>query len=128
MAGTTPLGTTVTIDSTVCSDILDVSFSPGSVELIDVTDLSDTNRSKIAGFVDIGTVSVTMNWDKTIYAALIASADGASMVTTITFSDTSTWAGDGVLDITGFSISSGAGVSSTVNIQQLSAWTFTAAS
>jgi hypothetical protein len=50
------------------------------------------------------------------------------MVTTITFSDTSTWAGDGVLDITGFSISSGAGVSSTVNIQQLSAWTFTAAS
>jgi hypothetical protein len=127
MAGTTPLGTTVTIDSTAYADVLDVSYSPGSVELIDTTDLSDTTRTKIAGFVDIGSVSVTFNWSKTEYASILADADGSAKAIVVTFSDTSTWAGNGVLDVPGFSITPGSGVSGTVNIQQTEAWTFTAA-
>ena len=128
MAGTTPLGTTVTIDSTVYSDVLDVSYSPGSVELIDTTDLSDTTRTKIAGFVDIGGVSVTFNWSKTEFASILADADGTAKDIVVTFSDTSTWAGEGLLDVPGFSITPGSGVSGTVNIQQTEQWTFTAAS
>lgn len=127
MAGTTPLGTTITIDGTAYTDILDVSYSPGSVELIDTTDLSDVTRTKVSGFIDIGSVSLTFNWDKTSYASILADADGIAKTCVVTFSDTSTWTGDGLLDIPGFSITPGSGVSGTVNIQQTAAWVFAAA-
>ena len=127
MAGTTPLGTTVAVGGTTLSDVLDVNFSPGSTELIDVTDLSDTTRVKLAGYVDTGSISVTINWDKTNYAALLALADGDSETCTVTFSDTSTWSGAGTIDLAGFAVSGGSGVTSSFSIHQLSAWTFTAA-
>ena len=132
MAGTTPLGTKISINTsggtpTVYADVLDISYSPGSVELIDTTDLSDTTRTKIAGFVDIGSVSVTFNWSASEYASILAYADGSAKEIVVTFSDTSTWDGDGLLDVPGFSITPGSGVSGTVNIQQTEAWAFTAA-
>ena len=127
MAGTTPLGTTVLFNATTYSDILDVSYSPGSVELIDTTDLSDTTRTKVVGFVDIGTVSVTLNWTASDYDQLVTDADGAAHTCTVTFGNatSSTWSGQGVLDIPGFSVSAGSGVSGTITIQQTAAWTFT---
>ena len=131
MAGTTPLGTTVAVGGTTLDDVLDVNYSPGSTELIDITDLSDTTRVKLAGYVDTGSISVTINWNKTTFDALEAIAvAGAAVAATITFSDGSTWATtDGaIIDMAGFSISGGSGVTSSFSIHQLSAWTFTAAS
>ena len=132
MAGTTPLGTSISISvpagtPTVYTDVLDISYSPGSTELIDTTDLSDTFRTKVSGFIDIGSVSLTFNWDKTSYASILAFADGSAKEVVITFSDGSTWDGDGILDVPGFSISPGSGVSGTVSIQQTAVWAFTAA-
>jgi hypothetical protein len=128
MAGTTPLGTTVTVGTTTLSDILDVNYSGGTVELIDVTDLSDTTRSKLAGYVDTGSISVTANFDDATHDALVTLADGGSETCTVTFADTSTWSGSGTIDVAGFSVSSGSGVTTTFTIHMLSAWTFTAAS
>tara|TARA_Y100001938_G_scaffold120729_1_gene167779 strand:- start:99 stop:491 length:393 start_codon:yes stop_codon:yes gene_type:complete len=126
MAGTTPLGTTVsfTDGGTAYSDVQDVSFSAGSVELLDVTALGDTTRVKLAGHVDLGTVSVTLNYNKTDYSAILALADGGTETITVTFSDGSTWSGDGVIDQPAFNIAGGSAVSMSVNVQQLSAWAF----
>jgi hypothetical protein len=127
MAGTTPLGTSVTVGGTTLTDVLDVNYSPGSTELIDITDLSDTTRVKLAGYVDNGSISVTINWSAADYSALntIAVA-GAATNATVTFSDASTWSTlDGaILDMAGFAISGGSGVTSSFTIHQLSAWTF----
>tara|TARA_R110000824_G_scaffold111429_3_gene259858 strand:- start:3232 stop:3615 length:384 start_codon:yes stop_codon:yes gene_type:complete len=127
MAGVTPLGTTFTINSVAYDDVQDISFSAGSVELIDVTALADTTRVKLAGHTDLGTVSVTLNYDKTDYAALLALAGSSQADITVTFSDTSTWIGTGVIDQPTFNIAGGSGVSMSVNVQQLSTWAFTAA-
>ena len=141
MAGTTPLGTTVTLtpdngSDVVLSDVLDINYSPGSTEMIDITDLSDTTRVKLAGYVDTGSVSVTLNFTDTVHESLIDLAGPQDDVVTakITFANPttpgtpggeSTWAGEGVLDLAGFSISGGSGVTSSFSIHQLSAWTFT---
>ena len=132
MAGTTPLGTTVTITDGVSpltlSDVLDVNYSPGSTELIDITDLSDTTRVKLAGYVDTGSLSVTINFTDTVYADLIAFANGSSLTCTVTFGNAgvSTWSGSGVVDMAGFAVSGGSGVTSSFSIHQLSAWAFEA--
>ena len=128
MAGTTPLGTTVTVGTLVLTDVLDVNYSPGSTELIDITDLSDTTRVKLAGYVDTGSLSVTINFTDTVYASLIALADGSSLTCTVTFGNAgvSTWSGSAVVDMAGFAVSGGSGVTSSFSIHQLSAWTFTA--
>jgi hypothetical protein len=127
MAGTTPLGTTVLVGTTTLTDVLDVNYSPGSTELIDITDLSDTTRVKLAGYVDTGSISVTINWTSADYSALetIASA-GVAVTGKVTFSDGSTWLGTdaAIIDMAGFAISGGSGVTSSFSIHQLSAWTF----
>ena len=131
MAGLTPLGTTVDVGATEITDVLDVNYSPGSTELIDITDLSDTTRVKLAGYVDTGSISVTMNWDKTKYDELEAIAvAGAAVTGKVTFSDGSIWLGTdaAIIDMAGFSVSGGSGVTVSFTMHQTSAWTYTAGS
>ena len=128
MAGLTPLGTSVTISGATYSDVLDVNYSGASVELIDVTDLSDTTRSKIAGVADLGSVSVKANFSASEYDALETVAEARTAVAcTVTFSDTSTWAGNAIVDMPAFSIAGGSGVTTSITLQQTAAWDFTAA-
>jgi len=79
------------------SGIQSIEWAGLDGETMSYKELSDTDRflNKIAGSVDPGTVNVTLTFDATQYASVLAARGGANEAWTLTFSDNSTIVCDG---------------------------------
>ena len=99
MAAVAAQGTTFTYDSQLIGDLLSISAPSVTVSTIDASNLNSSWKIFIAGLKDGGDVTFSIAYDPSgaDHVALLADVGGGGKDFTITWSDSKTTTGNGII-------------------------------